>query len=374
VAWRDDVLEILGRLPNNFSLAEIYRFVPFLVAKHPANENIEAKIRQQLQVLRDEGGLQFRGDGSYVQSGAEQTTDFLPLTVGEETTRLELSKLLNQEGPAALNRGMFKPARGAYRNHMFLFHNEAENPYGDVHEGESIQYIGQGMQGNQELKGFNKTLASHLDEGIQVHYFVQPKESPGKIRYVGQVFVDDYDEVFRPTEGRSVWQFKLLPSKDTSPAALLDYGRTMEQASDYARPAGPVEHALAAGIVTRKLRDRAFQRRVLLAYQERCAVCGTPLKKGKISELQGAHIWAVASGGPHEIRNGMALCVRHHWAFDHGFFTLTKSHALEWLAPSPDPHEEAKDGAQLVVPGGIHAPHLTYINWHRQNWGSLALT
>jgi putative restriction endonuclease len=88
--------------------------------------------------------------------------------------------------------------------------------------------------------------------------------------------------------------------------------------------------------------------------------------------LQGAHIWAVSAGGPHEVRNGISLCVRHHWAFDHGFFTLSRTHTLEWLAPSPDPHAEAQDGVQLLVPSGEHAPHATYVNWHRTNWGALA--
>ena len=38
---------------NNFSLDEIYKFVPRLKILHPENNFIEDKIRQQLQVLRD---------------------------------------------------------------------------------------------------------------------------------------------------------------------------------------------------------------------------------------------------------------------------------------------------------------------------------
>jgi len=35
------------------------------MAKHPDNHHIKAKIRQQLQFLRDKGYLQFFGSGKY---------------------------------------------------------------------------------------------------------------------------------------------------------------------------------------------------------------------------------------------------------------------------------------------------------------------
>jgi len=48
---------------REFSLDEVYAFEPILKAKHPANNNIKAKIRQQLQMLRDKGILEFKGSG-----------------------------------------------------------------------------------------------------------------------------------------------------------------------------------------------------------------------------------------------------------------------------------------------------------------------
>jgi hypothetical protein len=372
VGWKDDVGELLNRLPTRFTTADIYRFVPVLLAKHPSNSNIEAKIRQQLQILRKEGEVRFLGDGSYERMQPTPVVNELPLQPGTELTRSDLSRLLGQAGDAPLRRGMFKPAQGAFQNHMFLFHNEVANPYGDVHDSEIVRYIGQGMEGNQELKGFNRTLANHLDDGVQVHYFIQPRDKPGIIRYQGQVFVEDYDEVFRPSEGRSVWEFTLLPAKDNSSSLMSEYGKGLDEAILYDRPAGPVEHPIITSLISRKLRDRAFQKRVLSAYRNRCAICGNPLIKGKLSELQGAHVQAVAAGGPHEVRNGMSLCVRHHWAFDHGFFTIGSGHTVEWLAPSPDPHEEAIDGAILMVPEEPHCPHSSYVEWHRRTWGLLA--
>ena len=44
-----------------FSLSEIYSFVQRLSMLHPNNNNVEAKIRQQLQALRDLGMSEFLG-------------------------------------------------------------------------------------------------------------------------------------------------------------------------------------------------------------------------------------------------------------------------------------------------------------------------
>ena len=56
-------IEVLGK--KEFSLADIYTFKNDLKKLHPDNNNIQAKIRQQLQLLRDKNYLQFTGKGTY---------------------------------------------------------------------------------------------------------------------------------------------------------------------------------------------------------------------------------------------------------------------------------------------------------------------
>lgn len=64
--WVFDVLNCINQIPTeSFSLSEIYSFADNLSAKHPQNNNIEAKIRQQLQALRDLGFISFLGRGKY---------------------------------------------------------------------------------------------------------------------------------------------------------------------------------------------------------------------------------------------------------------------------------------------------------------------
>ena len=50
---------------QEFSLGDVYAFEGYLKAKHPSNNKVQAKIRQQLQFLRDKGVIEFLGRGQY---------------------------------------------------------------------------------------------------------------------------------------------------------------------------------------------------------------------------------------------------------------------------------------------------------------------
>lgn len=64
--WKRSVFQALTELhQDEFTLADVYRFAPRFAREYPDNENIEAKIRQQLQILRDLGLVQFLGGGHY---------------------------------------------------------------------------------------------------------------------------------------------------------------------------------------------------------------------------------------------------------------------------------------------------------------------
>ena len=64
--WTLDVLGAVRKLGKaRFSLQELYQFEPELQSLHPRNQNVRPKIRQQLQVLRDLGLINFTGPGGY---------------------------------------------------------------------------------------------------------------------------------------------------------------------------------------------------------------------------------------------------------------------------------------------------------------------
>jgi type II restriction enzyme len=64
--WTLDVLTVLRSLKKReFTLDEAYSFEKVLSKRHPDNKNVRPKIRQQLQILRDLGYLQFVTRGHY---------------------------------------------------------------------------------------------------------------------------------------------------------------------------------------------------------------------------------------------------------------------------------------------------------------------
>ena len=72
--WLADVLRCVERLYSTFTLGNVYSFEEELSKKHPNNRNVKAKIRQQLQVLRDLGLIEFMTPGTYRRlEGSEET-------------------------------------------------------------------------------------------------------------------------------------------------------------------------------------------------------------------------------------------------------------------------------------------------------------
>ena len=67
--WLLDVLKCVERIPqNDFCLDQVSAFADELKRKHPDNNFVHDKIRQQLQYLRDKGFVQFVGRGKYRKS------------------------------------------------------------------------------------------------------------------------------------------------------------------------------------------------------------------------------------------------------------------------------------------------------------------
>jgi len=64
--WTADILACVREIGSEtFTLSDVYRFEKRLSGMHPENRNVRAKIRQQLQVLRDHGVIEFLGKGRY---------------------------------------------------------------------------------------------------------------------------------------------------------------------------------------------------------------------------------------------------------------------------------------------------------------------
>jgi putative restriction endonuclease len=89
------------------------------------------------------------------------------------------------------------------------------------------------------------------------------------------------------------------------------------------------ERRIAQMLVNSKIRDACFRRQVCDAYEQTCAVTGLRIVNGSgKAEVQAAHIWPVAEGGPDVVQNGIALSATVHWLFDRHLISLTADYGL----------------------------------------------
>ena len=110
-----------------------------------------------------------------------------------------------------------------------------------------------------------------------------------------------------------VWLVGEEPRKHQFVVALdEEMQRQWESANVY----HPVDLALrreyAQAIVHRRLHQRVFRERVLIAYSSQCALCR--LRHPEL--LDAAHIKEDSEGGEPIVPNGVAMCAIHHRAFD----------------------------------------------------------
>jgi type II restriction enzyme len=64
--WLLNVLKCVETIGmNEFTLEDVYAFETHLSGLYPMNQHVRQKIRQQLQVLRDQGFIEFLGRGHY---------------------------------------------------------------------------------------------------------------------------------------------------------------------------------------------------------------------------------------------------------------------------------------------------------------------
>jgi putative restriction endonuclease len=124
----------------------------------------------------------------------------------------------------------------------------------------------------------------------------------------------------------------------------------------------------------RKARDSAFRELVRDTYNNTCAVCGSQRESPDGNpEVEAAHIYPHSRGGSDDIRNGIALCKFHHWAFDSGWLSFTDNHEIIVAeATDKNGYHELKqlEGRSLRLPENEDAhPHPMFLEQHREIQG-----
>lgn len=121
----------------------------------------------------------------------------------------------------------------------------------------------------------------------------------------------------------------------------------------------------------RVVRDRALRLAVLPTYGYSCALCSTRLRWNSLFEAEAAHIKPRSRRGSDDVRNALALCQTHHWAFDLGLWSATDE--LVVLVRKADAKRgddldaiRPFEGKPLRPPDRETArPHPLALEWHR---------
>lgn len=259
------------------------------------------------------------------------------------------------------------PDTGRY---LILLANEGAVYDDELGDGPEFTYRGEGLpeKGDQTETVSNAALLDARSEEIPIYLFTST-EGENEYRYEGLVEVRDAAYV---SDGeRMVYEFRL---RKLGVATWESY--TAEHERIEAQSTGPPElnETRETRQSRRVARSSAFTRRVRALYDDRCTVCGARRHSPTGSpEVEAAHVYPVAEGGPDDLRNALALCRTHHWAFDHGWFGIGDDRRVvvaDTTAREPPETVATLAGDRILEPNTPEfEPHPTYLTAHREHWG-----
>jgi putative restriction endonuclease len=197
------------------------------------------------------------------------------------------------------------------------------------------------------------------------------------------------DELGSPAEaglnGRGQWAVRPLSPRDFNHIVQLGLGDNaplLPRVDDSTPIAAVQDDRMSFGfdserervrvLTSRTLRDPAFRRLILNAYDERCALTGLKLiNGGGRAEVEAAHIKPIEAKGPDSVSNGIALSGTAHWMFDRGLVSLTDDLQILVSRQVNDPESIRsvlnKAGYALLPRRLSDRPHPHFLQWHREH-------
>jgi len=113
--------------------------------------------------------------------------------------------------------------------------------------------------------------------------------------------------------GRSADEVEILAAAREAEPAQEELGRI------------PIERREVVQAVRTWTRERDFRGRVLLAYEQRCAVCHLQLRLVEAAHIIPVHV----PGSDDSTPNGLALCSLHHDAYDTGLVAVAPDYHIQ---------------------------------------------
>lgn len=230
-----------------------------------------------------------------------------------------------------------------------------------VYQGEDDKWADDPTRADQMLdKGNNRVLHHQSESGVPLYLFTKI-HGDELWSFEGLAQVEDSRVLHR--HARNVVEFRILPLGLASTAQMVQ-AETELLAAEIAPPTlSNRESRLSENV--RKARSAKFPERVKRAYGNRCAVCGSlRLNAWGRPEVQAAHIFPKEQNGADDVRNGLALCSFHHWAFDGGLFLIDENLRIHVTRPGlriPDLKPLEGEKLEVLPPEMGQNPHPIYI-------------
>ncbi|MFW6111045.1 MAG: HNH endonuclease [Thermoproteota archaeon] len=292
------------------------------------------------------------------------------LELGETYSQQEIEEIFDTSfGYQISGINLRNPEEG--KRYVILTSKEG-GPYNDElsDQTEEFFYIGEGLpeKGDQKLTPSNKTLIDSIDTFLPIFFFVS--KGTGKWEYQGLVDVKDYQYVNNGT--RNIFRFRMEKLGISSP---VDYIQTDQNLTEKLKePPELTDEQAEYENSQRKVRSAVFSKKIKKIYNETCAFCGSERYSPEGNpEVEAAHIYPKEENGADDLRNGLALCKLHHWAFDCGWLALTDD--LRIIVKKDTEVEEPKsfeplEGNKIKVPDNSQfSPHVKFIRAHRELHG-----
>lgn len=121
------------------------------------------------------------------------------------------------------------------------------------------------------------------------------------------------------------------------------------------------------------VRDQAFRRVVLRAYDYRCSACGLRVILDDAALVEAAHLVPFAISRDDDPCNGIALCRNHHWAMDNDLIAPTQGLLWQVSAALDDRIEGQRDlvgleGRSVILPRlGQYRPKAESLRWREDH-------
>jgi len=173
----------------------------------------------------------------------------------------------------------------------------------------------------------------------------------GSIRRIPE---DDYSSIVQPDEEAQALK-EILEQSGAEKPRLTDESPNIE--------------------IKRKARAVAFREKVREIYNYSCAVCGKKrFSRLNHPEVESSHIFPKEKNGSDDLRNGIALCRFHHWAFDEGLFSIRDDHSIiveSRIRNDKNYDEISRFRNQKIVPpkDERYTPHPMFLTQHRKMHG-----